>query len=147
MSVTLLIVDLLPFCVCCIRSGVKRCSCLMMHYLNHMYQCGYMWCPGRTSVTYVLPRCQTLQYSKTFVNLSVSLWNDLAEPVFDCVGLQASRAGPMLFISPSCSIPTIVFYYFSHSLLPVYRLVLWGWGLWTDTVYITLSRPCTAGIF
>ena len=27
-----------------------------------------------------------------------------------------------------------VFYYFSLSLLSLYRLVLWGWGLWTDTV-------------
>ena len=33
---TLLIVDLLQFCVCCIRSGVTRCICLMMLlYLNY----------------------------------------------------------------------------------------------------------------
>ena len=51
-----------------------------------------------------------------------------------------------VFIGLSCSIPTIVFYYFSLS-LPVYRLVLWGWGLRTDTVYITLSQPCTADLF
>ena len=37
---------------------------------------------------------------------------------------RVSRVGPMLFIGQSCSIPTIVFYYFSLSLLPVYRLVL-----------------------
>ena len=41
----------------------------------------------------------------------------------------------------------IVFYSFSFSLLSVYRLVLWGWGLRTDRVYITLSQPCTADLF
>ena len=61
---------------------------------------------------------------------------------------QVSRAGPMFFfISVSGSIPAIVFNYFSLSLLPVERLVLWGWGLWTDRVYITLSQPCTADLF
>ena len=50
-----------------------------------------------------------------------------------------SRAGPMLLIGLSCSIPIIVVYYFSLSLLSLYWLVLWGWGLWTDRVYITLS--------
>ena len=53
--------------------------------------------------------------------------------------------GPCFFIGRSCSISTIVLYYFSFSLLPVYRLVLWGWGLWADRVYITLSQPCTVG--
>ena len=51
-----------------------------------------------------------------------------------------SRAGRMpFFIGLSCTIPTIVFYSFSLSLLSVYRLVLWGWFLRTDRVYITLS--------
>ena len=35
----------------------------------------------------------------------------------------------------------------SLSLLSVYRLVLWGWGLRTDRVYTTLSQPCTADLF
>ena len=42
------------------------------------------------------------------------------------------------FIGLSCS-TLIVFYCFSLSLLSVYRLVVWGWGLWTQRVYITLS--------
>ena len=33
--------------------------------------------------TYAPPRCRTSQYSRTFILLSVSLWNDLANPVFD----------------------------------------------------------------
>ena len=48
--------------------------------------------------TYAPPRCRTLQYSRTFIPFSVSLWNDLANPVFDCVGLAGfkSRANASL---------------------------------------------------
>ena len=44
------------------------------------------------------PRCRTLQYSRTFIPFSVSLWNDLANPVFDGVGLAGfkSRANASL---------------------------------------------------
>ena len=35
--------------------------------------------------TYAPPRCRTSQYHKTFISLSVSLWNDLSDPVFDGV--------------------------------------------------------------
>ena len=95
--------------------------------------------------TYAPPRCRTSQYSRTFITLSVSLWNDLANPVLDGVGLAGFKS--RAFIDLSCSIPTIVFYYFSFFLLSVYRLVLWGFGLRTDRVYISLSQPCTADIF
>ena len=47
----------------------------------------------------------------------------------------------------SCCIPTMVFYSFFLSLLSVYRLVLWGWGLRTVRVYIALSQPCSAYVF
>ena len=39
------------------------------------------WC------TYARPRCRTSLSSRTFIPLSVFLWNDLANPVFDGVGL------------------------------------------------------------
>ena len=39
---------------------------------------------------------------------------------------RVSRAGPILFYWLSCSIPNIVFYSFSLSLLSVDRLVLWA---------------------
>ena len=42
---------------------------------------------------------------------------------------RVSRTWPMLFfIGLSCSIPTIVFYYFSLFIFSVYRLLLWGQG-------------------
>ena len=48
--------------------------------------------------TYALPRCRTLQFSRTFIPISVSLWNDLPNPVFDGVGLAGfkSRANASL---------------------------------------------------
>ena len=72
-------------------------------------------------------------------SFAVSLWNDLANPVFDGVGLAGFKSSQCFFISLSCSIPTIVFYSLSLSLLSDYRLVLWGWDLRSDRVYITLS--------
>ena len=49
--------------------------------------------------TYAPPRCRTSQYSRTFIRFSVSLWNDLANPVFDGAGLAGfkSRANVSLF--------------------------------------------------
>ena len=91
--------------------------------------------------TYAPSRCRTSQYSRTFVRLSVSLWNDLVDTVFDGVG-----AGPMPFCWPSCSLlfcPQLFFL----SLLFLYRLVVWGWGLRTDRVSISFSRPCITYLF
>ena len=44
------------------------------------------------------PRCRTSQYCRSFVPLSVSLWNDLSDPVIDGVGLAGfnSRANAFL---------------------------------------------------
>ena len=48
--------------------------------------------------TYARPRCRTLQCRRTFIPFSVSHWNDLANPVFDGVGLAGfkSRANASL---------------------------------------------------
>ena len=45
-----------------------------------------------------------------------------------------SRAGPIFFYWYKLLYPFVFFYSFSFSLLYVCRLVLWGWGIWTDTV-------------
>ena len=59
---------------------------------------------------------------------------------------RISRAGPRLLYWPKLLYP---YYSFSvyRRLLSVYRSVLWGYGLRTDRVYITLSQPCTAELF
>ena len=41
--------------------------------------------------TYAPPRCRTSQYRRTFITLSVSLWNYLSDPVFDGVGLAGFK--------------------------------------------------------
>ena len=98
--------------------------------------------------TYAPLQCRTSQYSRTFIPTSVSLWNDLANPVIHGMGPAGFKSNSYAFLfGLSCSIRTIVFYSSSLSLLSFYRLVLWGWGFRTDRVYITLSRPCTADLF
>ena len=42
--------------------------------------------------TYAPPRSRTLQYSRTFIPFSVSLWNDLANSVFDGVRLVGFKS-------------------------------------------------------
>ena len=42
--------------------------------------------------TFEPPRCRTSQYRMTFIPFSVSLWNDLVDPVFDCVGLSGFKS-------------------------------------------------------
>ena len=43
-------------------------------------------------VTYEPPRCRISQYSRTFISFSVSLWNNLSDPVFDVVGLAGFKS-------------------------------------------------------
>ena len=128
LSMTLVIVDPRPSCVCFIRSGVTRCN--PVYPLNGALPGPYV--PVRVTrgalvahrYAYALPRCRTSQYSRTFIPISVSLWNDLAYPVFevfDGVGLEGFKSRTnAFFIGLSCSVPTIVFYSFSLSLLSVY---------------------------
>ena len=41
--------------------------------------------------TYAPPHCRTSQYSRTFIPISVSLWKDRVDPVFDGVGLAGFK--------------------------------------------------------
>ena len=69
-------------------------------------------------------RCRASHYRRTFIPLSVSLWNDLADPVFDGVGLAALKSKDIAFIFfLSCSI-SFCLRLFSLSLHSVNRLVL-----------------------
>ena len=122
---TLLIVDLLQFCVCWILYKIR---CDPMLPLNDELPAPYMpvWATRGALVvhwcSYAPPRCRTSQYRMTFVPLSVSLWNDLADPVFDGLDCQVSRAGPMLFHSPKLLCPyhsLLLFLTFSSSCLKV----------------------------
>ena len=48
--------------------------------------------------TYAPPRCRTSQYRRTFIPESVSLWNDLDDPVFDGVGLVVFKSWANAFL-------------------------------------------------
>ena len=107
---------------------------------------GYTRCHGRTSVHLCTALLQNLAVQMDFYSpLSGTILLTPYSMVWDW---RVSRAGPMLFYWPKLLYPyTIVFYHFSLSLLSVNRLVLWGWGLRTDRVYITRSQPCIADLF
>ena len=67
------------------------------------------------------PRCRTSQYHRTFVPLSVPLWNDLSDPVFDGVGLAGfkSRANAFLLACSALSFltPTILSFSSFHGMV------------------------------
>ena len=86
LCVTFLIVDPWQSCVCFIRSGVTWYTLLMVLSLDRMSQRGLHAVLWSHIGALIPPRCRTLQYSRTFIPFSVSLWNDLANPVFDGVG-------------------------------------------------------------
>ena len=68
----------------------------------------------------------------------------LATPYSMVWDWRVSRAGPISFYWPSCSLPFCLLL-FSLPLLSFYGLVLWGCVLRTDRVLIALSQPCKAG--
>ena len=47
---------------------------------------------------YAPPGCRTSQYRMTFIPLSVSLWNDLVDPVFDGVRLAGFNSRSNAFL-------------------------------------------------
>ena len=132
-----------------------KIRCNPMHPLNDALPGPYV--PVRVTrdaliahrYTYAPPRCRISQYRRTLFLSQCPSGMILLTPFFygACGTGGFQEQGQCFFIGISCSISTIGFYYFSLSLLPVYRLVLWGWGLRTDRVYITLSQPCTADLF
>ena len=101
---------------------------------------GYTRCPGRTSEYLCASSLQNLAVPLDCCSfLSVLLERFCWPRIRWCGTGEFQDQGQCFFIGLGCSIPTIVFYYSSLSLLSVYMLVLWGWGLRTDRVYTNLS--------
>ena len=48
--------------------------------------------------SFASPRCRTSHYCRSFVPLSVSLWNNLSDPVFDGVGLAGFKSRAYAFL-------------------------------------------------
>ena len=85
-------------------------------------------------------RSRTSQYRRTFISLSVSLWNDFAYPAFDGVELVGFKSRANSFLLASAALSIFIYYYF-----PFLFFLSIGWycGVsYTDEVSITLSQPC-----
>ena len=87
--------------VLCLLYKIK---CNPMHPLNGALPGPYvpMWVTrgalAAHRYTYAPPRCRTLQYSRTFIPLTVPLWNDLAIPVLDDVRLAGFKSRANAFL-------------------------------------------------
>ena len=97
-----------------------KIRCKAMHPLNGALSEPYV--PVRitrgTLVTHrytsTAPRCRTSKYSRTFIPLSVSLWNDLANPRIRWYGTGGfQEQGQCFFTGLRCSVPSIIFCPFS----------------------------------
>ena len=113
MSVTLLIVDLWLYCVCCIRSVITRCTLFMVFYLCVCASVGYTRCSVRTSVYLCSPSLQDLAVPRNLYPLSESLQNDLTDPAFDGVGLAGFKSRVDAFLFAKAALSLFVFNYFS----------------------------------
>ena len=106
------------------QHGVLCCSSLLIFnnnnvLLQHCCTSEYLCASSLPTFGNSPPRCRNSLYRRTFiVALSVSLRNDLADPVFNGVGL-AVWAEPMLYCWPKLLAPFLssVFHFCSFFLL------------------------------
>ena len=132
--------------ICCTRSGVTRCTHFVALYLCLMCQSGLhavVW--SHIAILMRLPVAEPRSTSQLLFPsqyLSETIWLTPYSMVWDW---RVSRAGPMPFCWPSYSL-LFCLQLFSLFLLFLYRLVVWGRGLRTDRVSISLSLPCIANI-
>ena len=83
----------------------------------------YTWCCDRKSVHFSL-RCRDSQSHPTFIAMSVSLRNDLGNPIFTVWDWRVSRAGPMPFYWTCCSLS------FCLLLFSLSFRSFFGWHCW-----------------
>ena len=81
-----------------------KIRCNPVHHLNGALPGPYLPVPVTLGALvayrfiYALPRCRTSQYRGPCIPLSVSLWNDLAYPVLDGVGLAGFKSRANAFL-------------------------------------------------
>ena len=148
MTVTFLIVDPWQSCVRFIRSGLTLCTLLMVLYLDRMCPRGLhavLW----SHIGKLIHRltAETCSITGLLFTSRCPSGTFLLTPYSMVWDWRVSRAGPMRLYWPKLLYPYCSLLLFVLSLLSVYRLISWGWGLWTDRVYTTLSQPCTADLF
>ena len=67
--------------------------------------------------TYALPRCRASQYCRTFVPLSVSLWNDLADPEIRWCGTGGFQEQGLMFLRNPMLLRTGLMFFFWPKML------------------------------
>ena len=95
------------------------CGTLPMPYVPVWVTCGALiahW------YTYVPPCCRTSQFRRPFIPLSVSLWNDLVDPVFDGVGLAGFKSRSNAFF-----VGLVAFSFFFFNYFPFLFFSSIGW--------------------
>ena len=75
-----------------------RRTLFMVLFLGSMCQYGTRGALAAHRYIYSPPRCRSSQFRRTCITLSVSLWNDLAFPVFDGVGLAGFNIVANVFL-------------------------------------------------
>ena len=91
-----------------------KIRCNQMHPFNCALPgpCVPVWVTHDTLVahryTYAPLRSRSSQYRRTFVRLSVSLWNDLANPVFDGVVLAGFNSRVNVFLLAKAALPLLL---------------------------------------
>ena len=105
---------------CCTRSGVTRCT---LFYLSLPGP----YVPVRVTrgaldahhYTYAPSRCRSSQCRRTFILLSLSLWNDLGDPVFDGVGLADCKSKANAFFGLAA-----LSHFVSYTVFPLSSFIL-----------------------
>ena len=134
LSVTLQISDLWQYYVRCTRSCVTRCNLFMVLFLCRICRCrlyAVLWSNIGTLMR--LLAAEHLSIAGLLFPCQYLCGTILVTPYSMLWDRRVSRAGPMPFYWPSCSL-TLCLLLFSLSLLSFYGMVLWGWGLRTDRV-------------
>ena len=98
LSVTLHIVDLWQYYVCLTRSGNPTCPLYGSLRAPYVLLRVVRYVSVAHRYTYALLCCRTSQYHRTFISMSVSLYNDLGDPIFDGVGLAGFKSGANAFL-------------------------------------------------
>ena len=133
-STLLAVLQLLSVCFCHLRSLVMiipRSSCWSVVgncWLDMLWLLCMLLCP-----MYITEHLSTLKLICHLLAHSTSLLISSCSSIMSSGFLALWQS-----LVSSANFDILVFYSFSFSLLCVYRLVLWDWGLRTDKVYITL---------
>ena len=144
LSVTLLVIDLWQYYLCCIRSGANLCTICMVLYQCRMCQCvlhTVLWLLIGMLMRLLAAKPRSTQdfYSPSSQCLCGTILPTLYSMECDW---RISRAEPMLFCWPmllESFLSTISFL----SLYSIYRLVLWSWGHLTHLQARSCRRHCS----